>query len=66
MFGYAVVTEPYIVVVIYKFGAIKFNQFPINVANARTVHKLQGQSIKNLVVSTWNYTGNWVYVVLSR
>lgn len=46
--------------------AVKFNQFPINVANARTVHKLQGRSIKNLVVSTWNYTGNWVYVVLSR
>ena len=45
---------------------IKFEQFPINVANARTVHKLQGRSIKNLVISTWNYTGNWVYVVLSR
>jgi hypothetical protein len=45
---------------------IKFEQFPINVANARTVHKLQGRSIDNLVISTWNYTGNWVYVVLSR
>ena len=45
---------------------IKFEQFPIIVANARTVHKLQGRSINNLVISTWNYTGNWVYVVLSR
>ena len=45
---------------------IKFEQFPVNVANARTVHKLQGRSIDNLVISTWNYTGNWVYVVLSR
>ena len=45
---------------------IKFKQFPVTVANARTVHKLQGRSIKNLVISTWNYTGNWVYVVLSR
>ena len=25
--------------------AIKFNQFPINIANACTVHKLQGRSI---------------------
>ena len=41
---------------------IKFNQFPVSIANARTVHKLQGRSIKNLVISTWNYTGNWVYV----
>ena len=45
---------------------IKFNQFPVSIANARTVHKLQGRSIKNIVISTWNYTGNWVYVVLSR
>jgi len=45
---------------------IKFQQFPINVANARTVHKLQGRSIQNIVVSNWDYTGNWVYVVLSR
>ena len=45
---------------------IKFDQFPLNVANARTVHKLQGRSIRNLVISTWNYRGNWVYVVLSR
>ncbi|KAG7352450.1 AAA domain containing protein [Nitzschia inconspicua] len=28
---------------------ISFEQFPVNCANARTVHKLQGQSIKNLV-----------------
>ena len=45
---------------------MKFEQFPVNVANARTVHKLQGRSIKNIVVSNWDYTGNWVYVVLSR
>ncbi|KAG7365109.1 hypothetical protein IV203_038312 [Nitzschia inconspicua] len=45
---------------------ISFDQFPINCANARTVHKLQGRSIKNLVVSAWDYTGNWIYVCLSR
>ena len=35
-------------------------------ANARTVHKLQGRSIDKLVISSWDHTGNWVYVVLSR
>ena len=45
---------------------IKFEQFPINVANARTVHKLQGRSIEKLVISSWDYTGNWIYVFLSR
>ena len=45
---------------------IKMEQFPVNCGNARTVHKLQGRSIENMVVSNWNYTDNWVYVVLSR
>ena len=45
---------------------MKFDQFPLNIANARTVHKLQGKTLVNLVISSWNYTGNWVCVVLSR
>ena len=45
---------------------IKFCQFPVNIANARTVHKLQGRSLTSVVISTFDYTGNWVYVVLSR
>lgn len=45
---------------------IRFSQFPVNVANARTVHKLQGRSLTSVVISTFDYTGNWVYVVLSR
>ena len=44
----------------------KMNLFALSVANARTVHKLQGRSITNLVISTWDYTGNWIYVALSR
>ena len=48
------------------FATIKLVQFPINIANAITVHKLQGQSINNLVTFTWNYTGNWIYVLLLR
>ena len=46
--------------------AMKFSQFPIVCANARTIHKLQGRSIDNLVISNWDYTGNWIYVALSR
>ena len=46
--------------------AMKLKQFPVNLASARTVHKLQGQSIKNIFISSWDYTGNWIYVVLSR
>ncbi|KAG7362829.1 hypothetical protein IV203_026189 [Nitzschia inconspicua] len=45
---------------------ISFEQFPVNCANARTVHKLQGRSMHHLVVSAWDYTDNWVYVCLSR
>ena len=45
---------------------VQISQFPLNIANARTVHKLQGQSLNNLLVSNWSYTPNWIYVVLSR
>ena len=41
-------------------------QFPINIANARTIHKLQGRSLSSILISVWDYTGNWVYVALSR
>lgn len=46
---------------------IQLTQFPVNIATARTVHKLQGRSLQNLFVSSWSYTtSNWIYVVLSR
>jgi hypothetical protein len=45
---------------------IKLTQFPLNIANARTVHKLQGRSLENLFLSTLDYTDNWIYVALSR
>jgi hypothetical protein len=45
---------------------IKMKCFHLNVADARTIHKLQGRSIENLVISVWDYTGNWIYVALSR
>ena len=40
--------------------------FPLNIANAMTVHKLQGRSIKNLVITAWSDTENFNYVSLSR
>ena len=45
---------------------VKFEQFPLNISNARTVHKLQGKTLENLVISSFSYKGNWVCVVLSR
>ena len=43
-----------------------FVGFPLNIANARTIHKLQGRSLKNEVISSWKYSHNWIYVALSR
>jgi hypothetical protein len=45
---------------------IKLTQFPLNIASARTAHKLQGRSLDNIFLSTLGYTDNWIYVALSR
>ena len=45
---------------------MKFKQFPILCANARTCHKLQGQSVDNLFIVSASYVQNWMYVALSR
>ena len=46
---------------------ISMTQFGVIDNIATTGHKLQGVSLDNLVVNTWNYScPNWVYVVLSR
>ena len=41
-------------------------QIPLISDNATTGHKLQGASIDNLYVPSWNYDCNWPYIVLSR
>ena len=41
-------------------------QLPIISNTATTGHKLQGSSVDELFVHSWNYSTNWVYVVLSR
>ena len=49
-----------------KNTRIKFVQFPINLSNSRTVHKLQGRTIENLMIASFDYRDNWIYVALSR
>ena len=46
--------------------SVKLNQFPINIANCRTVHKLQGRTLENLVITLWCMSPGWAYVALSR
>ena len=43
-----------------------FKGFPLNIAHARTIHKLQGRSLQYEVISSWQYQDNWIYVALSR
>lgn len=49
-----------------RFRRCRFRTFPINIANARTIHKLQGRSLEHVVISSWQYRDNWIYVALSR
>jgi hypothetical protein len=36
------------------------------VNHATTGHKLQGKTVKSLVIAEWSKVENWAYVVLSR
>ena len=46
---------------------INMEQFGVIHNIATTGHKLQGASMDNLVINSWNYScPNWIYVVLSR
>jgi len=47
----------------------RMKQFPANINNATTGHKLQGMSKDVIIVASWPTTSifrNWEYVVLSR
>ena len=41
-------------------------QFPIISNTCSTGHKLQGCTVKSLLVNDWCYKSNWAYVVISR
>jgi ATP-dependent exoDNAse (exonuclease V) alpha subunit len=49
-----------------KNTGMKFLQAPILINHCTTVHKLQGKTIANLLITSWHYASNWVYVALSR
>jgi hypothetical protein len=46
----------------------KMTQFPINLADAVTGHKLQGRTLDKIITTGWGYSfsKNWEYIVLSR
>ena len=48
------------------FKGVRFTQLPINMNDATTGHKLQGMSKDQLIVVSWTFISNWIYVVLSR
>ena len=41
-------------------------QLPINMNDGTTGHKLQGMSKDSLIIVSWSWKPNWIYVVLSR
>jgi len=45
---------------------VGMTQLPINMNDATTGHKLQGMSKDKLIVASWSFMPNWIYVVLSR
>ena len=45
---------------------MKGNQFPLISNSCTTGHKLQGCTVDDILVNSWHYAANWVYVVLSR
>ena len=49
-----------------EYAGMKGWQFPIISNTATTGHKLQGSTLKCLLVSELYYRSNWIYVVLSR
>ena len=49
-----------------SWAGVRMHQFAVVLNYATTVHKLQGRTIQQLYVSSWQYSRNWVYVALSR
>ena len=47
-------------------ASIQFRYFTVVVNHATTGHKLQGKTVKSLVIAEWSRVKNWAYVVISR
>ena len=46
--------------------SIVLQYLPVIINHATTGHKLQGKTVKTLVIVEWSKYKNWAYVVLSR
>lgn len=46
--------------------SIELQYLPVIVNHATTGHKLQGKTVKSLVIAEWSKVKNWAYVVISR
>ena len=46
--------------------SIELQYLPVVVNHATTGHKLQGKTVKSLVIAEWSRVKNWAYVVISR
>jgi hypothetical protein len=46
--------------------SIELQYLPVIVNHATTGHKLQGKTVKSLVIAEWSRVKNWAYVVISR
>ena len=46
--------------------SIELQYLPVIVNHAKTGHKLQGKTVKSLVIAEWSRVKNWAYVVISR
>ncbi len=49
-----------------ELKGVTMTQLPINMNDATTGHKLQGMSKDKLIVVSWTFIPNFIYVVLSR
>ena len=45
---------------------VGMNQIPINMNDSTTGHKPQGMSKDKLIMVSWSFIANWMYVILSR
>ncbi len=45
---------------------VSMTQMPINMINDTTGHNLQGMSKDKLIVVSWSFNYNWIYIVLSH
>eukprot|EP00956_Cyclotella_meneghiniana_P014364 scaffold21481_cov26-Cyclotella_meneghiniana.AAC.2 len=48
-----------------KKRRVKMQQYPINLSDATTGHKLQGMTKHSLTVRDWSYHPGWLYTNLS-